>query len=144
MSITKEQQQAIEEAATEFAKKCDPMNETLVTQAHLRMGYLYGAQEVLNNPEKYGLVNWQRGGNTVIPTVEYKKMMEDNQWISVKDRLPEEFQCVWVHLENGATMEGYYSEHHSSKWYRLHGERFNINNPITHWMLPTSPKNILK
>lgn len=71
MNITKEQQQAIED----YAK--DAMDYFIVRHWHhdYMVGIKAGMQEVLNNPEKYGLVNWQRGGNTVIPTVEYKNLI---------------------------------------------------------------------
>lgn len=83
MKITKEQQEAIEEAQEKH------LDEDINYSAHLigkvdiedlqqfaSDSFWHGAMEVLNFPEKYGLVNWQSGGNTVVSTPEYNKIKE--------------------------------------------------------------------
>lgn len=70
MNISNEQQQAIKEAAKE------KYGTDIYLWAQQREGFILGAEEVLNNTEKYGLVNWQRGGNTVVSTLEYNKIKE--------------------------------------------------------------------
>ncbi len=64
--------------------------------------------------------------------------MKENQWISVKDRLPETFEDVLVFNSNEETVItiGFYYE---LKWhvYEIH----DFSEQITHWMpLPEPPK----
>lgn len=51
----------IEEAAVEYAEKCDPLDQKLKMQADIKWGFIAGA-------------NWQK---------------QQSQWINTKERLPE-------------------------------------------------------
>lgn len=41
----------IEIMATEYAKLCDPLNQTLEKQADVRMGFIAGYKEAIKKPE---------------------------------------------------------------------------------------------
>lgn len=64
--------------------------------------------------------------------------MKENQWVSVKDRLPETFEDVLVFNSNEETVItiGFF---HELKWhiYEIH----DFSELVTHWMpLPKPPK----
>ena len=68
---------------------------------------------------------------------ELKSKIEDDRWVSVKDKLPESGKCVMIYSENGGVAEGSYS---GSKG-RFEQWRWNTGLLIvTHWMpLPEPP-----
>ena len=61
-----------------------------------------------------------------------------NDWISVKDRLPDDTRYVLCYGSSGAEpYVGYYAYHHDCKWYDYDNE----NSYCTHWMpLPEPPE----
>lgn len=62
-------------------------------------------------------------------------------WISIKDKLPEENEIVvaWDEDGNGGWEEAYLKD---EIWYRLQEEEFTptILPNVTHWFLPIKPK----
>ena len=64
-------------------------------------------------------------------------------WISVKDKLPEDCSSYLVCLENKAIFECQFSIiTEDARWFHLFHKSFpHKENPITHWMsLPEPPK----
>lgn len=61
------------------------------------------------------------------------------EWISVKDRLPESKKCVLMYSANGGVAEGEYDES-TKKWCQFRWSVCDVRK-VTHWMpLPNPPK----
>lgn len=63
------------------------------------------------------------------------------EWISVKDRLPEDSTYVLARLSGGATYQALCLTKGSKQWCGANLERFVNKDTVTHWMpLPQPPK----
>ena len=95
--------------ATKFAKKCDPLNLTIEIQHHIITGYSQG----------------------------YQDAQEQDNWISVKDKLPTPNEVVLIFWDNKIT-SGSYKDFHNG--YFQHGAATQLK--VTHWQpLPNPPKS---
>lgn len=112
----------IEQAANEFAKRCDPLNQTLEKQADVRLGFKAGAE--FANPK----------------------------WIKCSDRLPEVGQIVLSYSLNEGIRQTKYTTYQKGsigfnegikdfwfEWITHNGYAWKHN--ATHWMdLPQMPE----
>jgi hypothetical protein len=63
------------------------------------------------------------------------------EWISVKDRLPENEKCVLVYSQDGGVAEGKYNARFN-EWVQFRWNVTELKN-VTHWMpLPEPPKEV--
>ena len=63
------------------------------------------------------------------------------EWISVKDRLPNDSCYVLARLSGGAIYEALCLSSTSKEWYAINGEAFVNKNTVTHWIpLPPPPR----
>ena len=63
------------------------------------------------------------------------------EWISVKDRLPEDSTYVLARLSGGVIYQALCLTKGSKQWYAANLERFVNKDTVTHWMLlPQPPK----
>lgn len=68
--------------------------------------------------------------------------MKNNNWVSVKDRLPENNDAVLFYVKNGiGFLVGYFeNEHWVETFGRLYCERIE-DGTVTHWMpIPNPPE----
>lgn len=74
-------------------------------------------------------------------------MQMNNNWISVKDRMPKSGDAVLI-TGNGCVDYGIYSERYS-RWYEInydrYGDEIEVYYNVTHWQpLPKPPIDTLK
>lgn len=86
---------------------------------------------------------WNSGIETAIRAVEkFPSVEPKNEWISVKDRLPEDFVPVLIHIPNQNPMptvrEGYYAKRvwMCQSLFGLLEPRYDT---VTHWMTMAEP-----
>ena len=66
-----------------------------------------------------------------------------NEWISVKDRLPEDAYEMIIADEAGITIGRYYKE--QNQWYITYHGSHSRENTVTHWMpFPEGPDDSLE
>lgn len=64
-----------------------------------------------------------------------------SNWISVKDRLPEDYGTYIVCLANGTVFEMTFSNIGATRWFKVNICDEYQGNPVTHWMpFPEPPK----
>jgi len=101
-------------------------------------------------PKNSGITHWLKKQDKYVFSEEEFWELQQPQWISVKDKLPEENKTILV-FDGKINLGEYRSKHHkpnSKKTFWGYNEDWDGGSlPIkcTHWMLlPTPPNNLLK